>query len=115
MMTTDFGKYPFLICSILLGLSAALYISDMPFIPYVYAVSGAGVAVAFLTNIYRGDNARLRRLNIQQAVAALLLPVSSYFMFKNMNEWFICLLVSGILQIYIIFVRNYEKNKDNKE
>lgn len=97
---------------ILLVLSAAFYTTGKPFIPYLYAVAGAGVAVAFLANPYRGENLRLRRLNIQQAISALLLPVSSYLMFRKMNEWFVCLLVSAVLQIYIVVIREHEEKKN---
>jgi hypothetical protein len=110
-MNRKFKDFLFYTCSIFLVLSAVFYTAGWYFIPYVYAVAGAGVAVAFLTNPYRGDNTRIKRLNIQQAIAALLLPVSSYFMFKKMNEWIICLLISAVLQIYVIFIREYEEKK----
>jgi hypothetical protein len=110
-MNRKFNDFFFYICSLFLVFSALFYTAGWSFIPYIYAVSGAGVAVAFLTNPYRGDNIRMKRLNIQQAIAALLLPVSSYFMFKKMNEWIICLLISAVLQIYVIFVREYEEKK----
>lgn len=114
-MSNRLKNYLFLTCGILLILSAVLYVTGWTFIPYVYAISGAGIAVAFLTNPYDGDNPRLKRLNIQQAIAAILLPVSSYFMFKGMNEWFICLLVSGILQTYVIYIKDYEDKKKDKK
>jgi len=112
MGTTTYRNYLFYICAALLVLSAALYITGNEYVPYVYAISGAGVAVAYLSNPYRGDNLRLKRLNIQQAIAAILLPVSSYFMFKNMNEWFVVLFVSAFLQLYVIFAREKEEKKD---
>jgi hypothetical protein len=64
---------------------------------------------------YRQHQRGNRLLNIQQAIAALMLPVSSYFMFKGMNEWIICLFVSAILQTYVVFIRDYEEKKKNKE
>jgi hypothetical protein len=96
----------------LLLLAAALYTTGWVFIPYVYAAAGAGVAVFFLLHPYKGDNFRLRRLNIQQAIAALMLPVSAYFMFLQRNEWIVCLLVSALLQTYVSFVREYEEKKN---
>lgn len=96
---------------ILLVLSAALYITGLPFIPYIYAISGAGVAVHLLSDQYRGDNLRLKRLNVQQTIAAVLLPVSSYFMFKGKNEWFIFLFVSALLILYVLYVHSYEEKK----
>jgi hypothetical protein len=112
-METPFKKYFFYTCAILLLLSAALYITGNKYIPYVYAVAGAGVAIFYLSNPYQGRNMRLKRLNIQQAIAAILLPVSSYFMFKGMNEWFIVLFVSAFLQLYVVLIRDREEKKDN--
>jgi hypothetical protein len=105
-MTDKIKTYIFYACAILLVVSAALYITGNKYIPYIYAVSGAGIAVAYLTNPYRGDNFRLKRLNIQQAIAAILLPVSSYLMFQKRNEWFATLFVSAILQLYVAIIRN---------
>jgi hypothetical protein len=110
-MNRKFKDFLFYICSIFLLFSAIFYTTEWNFIPYIYAVAGAGVAVLFLINPYKGDNIRLKRLNIQQSIAALLLPVSSYFMFNKMNEWIVCLLVSAILQVYVIFIRDYEEKK----
>jgi hypothetical protein len=106
-------KYLFIVCSILLLLSAISYLFEWSFVSYVYAVSGAGVAVYLLTSPYKGSNLRLKRLNIQQAVAAVLLPVSSYFMFKKMNEWFVCLFVSALLLLYVVYVKEHEEKKSN--
>jgi hypothetical protein len=113
-MADKIKTYLFYICAVLLVISAALYITENPYIPYLYAVSGAGVAVAYLANTYRGDNLRLKRLNIQQAIAAVLLPVSSYLMFQNKNEWFAALFVSAILQLYIAIIRTREEKKWKK-
>jgi hypothetical protein len=114
------ANYLFIIASTVLLLSAALYITDGQLISgtiinYAYAVSGAVVAVIYLTNRYQGTNFRLKRLNIQQVIAALLLPVSSYFMFKHQNEWFLCLLISAFLQIYIVIIRMVEERKEKSD
>jgi hypothetical protein len=108
-MVDKIKTYLFYICAALLLISAALYITGNKYIPYIYAVSGAGVAVAYLTNFYRGSNLRLKRLNFQQGIAAILLPVSSYFMFREKNEWFATLFVSAVLQLYIAIVRRREE------
>ena len=97
----------------LLILAAVLYITGWTFVPYLYGVACVGTTVLFLLHPYKGDNFRLKRLNIQQAIAALMLPVSAWFMFRNRNEWFVCLLVSAVLQTYVIFVRDYEEKKNN--
>jgi hypothetical protein len=112
-MSRKFKDYLLYICGSLLLFSALFYLTGWSFIPYIYAVAGAGIAVFFLSNPYYGDNLRLKRLNIQQAIAAIMLPVSSYFMFMGRNEWIICLLVSAILLTYVIFIRDYEEKKNN--
>ena len=96
----------------LLILSAILYTTGWTFVPYVYSVACVGMAGWFLFHPYKGDNFRLKRLNIQQAIAALMLPVSAYFMFRIRSEWIVCLLVSAILQTYVIFIRDYEEKKN---
>jgi len=113
-MTDKFKTCLFYISAIFLVISAALYITDNKYIPYIYAVSGAGVAVFYLTTPYRGDNLRLKRLNIQQVIAAVLLPFSSYLMFQRRNEWFALLFISAFLQLYIVIVRNLEEKKNGK-
>ena len=114
-MVTSFRNYIFYIGAIFLILSAALYITGNKYIPYVYAVSGAIVAVTYLSNPYQGSNLRLKRLNTQQAIAAILLPVSSFFMFKGMNEWFLVLFVSAFLQLYVILIREREEKKEKNQ
>ena len=114
-MNTKTKDRLYYICGILLLISAILYIQNWSFVPYMYAVAGAGIAVVLLSSPYKGENLRLKRLNMQQAIAALLLPVSSYLMFKGLNEWFVCLLVSAVLQLYIIFIKDYEEKKQNKD
>ena len=110
-MIKDYLLYLF---GTLLILSASLYITGWVFVPYVYGIACGGTAVLFLLHPYKGDNFRLKRLNIQQAIAALMLLISAWFMFRNHNnEWIFCLLVSAILQTYIIFVRDYEEKKNN--
>jgi hypothetical protein len=108
-------RFVFYSAGLLLVLSALLYITRWAFVPYLYAVASVVVATFFLLNSYRGDNFRLKRLNIQQAIAALMLPVSAYFMYRQMNEWIVCLLVSAILQTYVVFVRDYEEKKNKHE
>ncbi|MCL2651057.1 MAG: hypothetical protein FWD60_08560 [Candidatus Azobacteroides sp.] len=111
-MSEQFKNYLFYISAILLLLSAALYITGWPVIPYVYAVASAGVAIVYLTSPYRGENIRLKRLNAQEAIAAVLLPFSSYCMFKEKNEWVIFLAISAVLQFYVAFIKGKVQEKD---
>jgi len=116
-MTAKLTNYLFIIASTILLLSAVLYITEgqwisQKIVDYAYAVSGAVIAVIFLSNLYQGKNLRLKRLNIQQVIAAILLPVSSYFMFNRRNGWFVLLLVSAFLQIYTVIIKTVEEKKE---
>jgi hypothetical protein len=104
-------KWIFYCSAVALLASSAMYITGWKAVPYIYAVSCAGVATAYLATTYTGDNKRLRRLNFQQIIAALLLPLSSYLMFKHRNEWFLSLFVSAILQLYVVIARRHEEGK----
>jgi len=116
-MPTKLSNYLFIAASTVLLISTALYITEdqliFNIICYAYAVSGAIIAIYYLSNLYQGDNLRLKRLNIQQVIAAVSLPVSSYFMFNRQNEWFAFLLISAFLQIYIVVARTMEEKKEN--
>ena len=115
-MSARLTNFLFIVASTVLLLSSALYITEdqliFKIICYTYALSGALIAIIYLSNLYKGDNLRLKRLNFQQVIAALLLPVSSYFMFNRRNEWFMLLLISAFLQIYNVVVRNIEDKKE---
>jgi len=116
-MSPKVTNYLFIVASTILLISAALYITGNEWIfgkiiNYAYAISGAIIAVIYLSNRYQGPNFRLKRLNIQQVIAALLLPASSYFMFHRKNEWFIFLLISAFLQIYIVIIKTIEEKKE---
>ena len=112
-MTPKFKDYLFYISAVALLISAALYLVGWVFIPYVYAVAGAGIAVCYLSSPYRGNNLRLKRLTIQEVIAAILLPISSYFMFKGKNEWVLFLAISAILQLYVAIVKSKELKKED--
>ena len=115
LMPAKLTNFLFIIASTVLLISAALYIVEnhliLKIIGYSYSISGAIVAIYFLINLYKGENFRLKRLNFQQVIAALLIPVSSYFFFIRQNEWFMLLLVSVFLQVYIMVVRTIEEKK----
>jgi len=110
-MSNNFKEYLFYVSAVLLIISAALYITEWSFIPYLYAFASAGVAIVYLTSPYKGDNIRFKRLNIQETIAAILLPISSYLMFKGKNEWVIFLAVSAFLQFYVAVIKGKKQKK----
>ncbi len=113
-MNPKFKEYLFYISAILLLLTAALYITGWSFIPYLYIAASAGVALVYLASPYKGSNLRLRRLHIQEALAAILLLVSAYFMYKEKNEWFLFLALSAVIQVYVAFIKARELKKEGK-
>jgi len=96
---------------IVLLVSAMLYLTTWSWIPFVYAGAAIGLAAVLLCSPYKGDNFRLKRLNIQRAIAALMFPVSAWLMYKRLNEWFVCLLVASLLWLYVVFISDYEEKK----
>ena len=114
-MNQKFKDYLFYFSAILLLISAVLYLTEYSFVPYLYAGACTGVAICYLASPYLGKNKRLRRLNIQQAIAAILLPLSAYFMFEGKNEWILFLAVSAVLQLYTVFVKDRELKKESTE
>ncbi|MGL5894544.1 MAG: hypothetical protein ACRCZM_08020 [Bacteroidales bacterium] len=84
--------------------SSGTYLIKWEATPYIFAVGAAGVAVSHLTNKYKGTNLRKKRLHGTLGLAGLILVLSSYFMFKGMSEWIICLLISAVLHLYVSFV-----------
>ncbi len=107
-MSEKFKNYLFYIAAILLVVSAALYHIEKEYIPYVYAVASAGVALYYMTTPYKGEDKRIRRLHGYLVLSGILLVASSYFMFKGRQEWLICLLVSAVFQLYVALVRKKE-------
>ena len=69
-------------------------------VPYIFAVGGAGMSVIRLITPYRGKNTRLRRLVLIELFATLILLFASYLMFKGGNDWIVLLTISAFLQLY---------------
>ena len=108
-MNDRFKNYLYYISAVLLLLSAILYLTHWSFVPYVYAGASAGIVLAYFMTPYKGNNLRLKRLHAMEIAAGLLLLVSAYFMFKNKNDWFVCLTISAVLQLYAVFAKEREE------
>jgi hypothetical protein len=92
-------------CSGLLLLTGALlYMTQLSFAPYLFAIGAAGIAVCHLTAPVKHLSLRFRRLQIFNVIAGLLMVIASVFMFKHQNEWILCLTIAAILQLYTTFV-----------
>ena len=112
-MNATFKNCLFYISAVLLLLSAALYVTHWPFVPYTYAVASAGIALVYLSTPYEGNNLRLKRLHTMEIAAGIILLVSSYFMFKDKNEWFVCLTIAAVLQLYVVFAKEWAEKNNN--
>lgn len=112
-MKNKLVKFSFFLFPVLLILSAALYITEWNFIPYTYTVSGISTAIFILSVLYKGNNLRLKRLNVQLVLSSLFITGSSYFMFKKTNEWAVLLLIAILLFSYAMYIRDRELNKGN--
>jgi hypothetical protein len=99
----------FSVSGLLLLAGAALYLPKFSFAPYSFAVGAAGIAVCHLTTPVKHLSSRLRRLQTFNVIAGLLMVVASVFMFKDQNEWILCLSIAAILQVYAAFVVRKEK------
>ena len=81
---------------------------------------GAVLALAErLTERYRGDNLRVRRLYTMGKVSAVLYCVSAYLLINsstgNPSDWLAFLMAGAVMQIYCMFVYDYEKKKEDKK
>lgn len=102
---SKFKNYIFYTSAILLLVSAVLFDFGFSFVPYLYAIAAAGIAVCYMTSPYKGTNVRMKRLHGYLVLSGILLVASSYFMFKGGKEWIICLLISAVLQLYTSLVK----------
>ncbi len=100
--------------AVIIGALMPLFMVKLVWVPYLYAVGAAGVAVSRLTYRYKGKNFRLKRLHHIETFSSLFLVVSSYFMFKGDPDWVMLLTVAALLQLYTSFVIPREEAKEQQ-
>jgi len=88
---------------------AALYLTKLSFAPYLFAFGAAGLAIYQLSVPVKHLTVRFRRLQTLNVMAALLMVLASVLMFKQMNEWILCLTIAALLQLYTTFVASKER------
>lgn len=103
-MKQQFNNYIFYISAIAVLLAAAIHPLHWFYAPYIFAVGAAGMAITRLSRRYEGSNLRLKRLYRMESISALLIVVSSYFMFQQKNEWILFLGIAAFLQLYAAFL-----------
>lgn len=100
--------------AVIIGAAMPLFMIKLPWIPYVYAIGAAGMAVCRLTFRYKGKNFRLKRLYHIETFSSLFLVTSSYFMFRDDSDWIMLLTVAAALQLYTSILIPREVQKDQK-
>ncbi len=82
--------------------------------PWVFALGAALVAIDHLTQAYRGENLRLRRMSRIRALCGICFIIASCFVFRGEGRYWLPLTLAGaVLELYSQFVFNQEKKKDN--
>ncbi len=94
----------FALSGLLLLAGALLFLTKLTFAPYLFAVGAAGLAVSYLTLPVDKLDFRHKRLHRMNVLAGGLMIAASALMFKERNEWILCLTISAILQVYTSFV-----------
>lgn len=97
--------------ALLVLLGVTLFLTNLSFAPYLFAVGSAGIAICHLTTPTKDLDYRRRRLQIFNVIASLLLIVASSFMFMNKNEWILCVTIAALLLLYTSFITPKEKEK----
>ncbi|MDD2798936.1 MAG: hypothetical protein PHV20_10120 [Bacteroidales bacterium] len=111
-MKTPIKVIIFYISAVLILVSSALFITKWEYAPYLFAFGSAGVASYLLSTPYTGTNFRVKRLRRFEIISAVLLVVTSYFMFKHRTEWIMTLSIAAFLLLYSSIVVSIEEKKE---
>lgn len=101
--------------AVIIGAAMPLFMLKLPWVPYLYAVGAAGMAVCRLTFRYKGKNFRLKRLFHIETFSSLFLVASSYFMFRDDPDWVMLLTVAAALQLYTAILIPRVAKKENEK
>lgn len=106
----------FILGGLLILAGAASFITGWIGSPIIYTVGAVFFAIPQLMDRYEGPNVIIRRLRRQQIFGALLLLMTSFFMFTGEhNEWVICLAIAAFLELYTSFRLSQEEEKEKKK
>ncbi len=101
------------ILSFLLFIGQFLYFLKLSFAPYIYIAGAMSFATLQLTQRYKGKNFIIKRLQVQQALGAVLLIVAGILMLTlRRNEWIVCMSIAAVLQLYTAFRIPQELRKE---
>ncbi len=103
--------------AILILIAAIIYYFDTTIAKYMMIVGVSGFAAITFTTPYPGKSIRGKRLFNIQILAAILMAVSTYLMFVDINGWVVILLISAILILYssIIISQVYKQEQEDEK
>jgi len=112
-MMQKYQSVIFIIGGILTVAGAATHITGWVLSPYIYTAGAIMVTVIQFIDGYHGDSFIIKRLRKQQIFGALLLLLTSLFMFTTRhNEWIVCLSIAAVLELYTAFRIPQEMEKE---
>ncbi|MDR1810553.1 MAG: hypothetical protein LBR34_09175 [Prevotella sp.] len=82
---------------------------------YIMVAGVAGFAAVTFTSPYPGKSLRGKRLFNIQVFAVLLMFVSAYLMYEQMNQWVITLLLAAVFTLYSSALIPGELEKEKKD
>lgn len=104
----------FQIAAILILVAAVTFSFEPTVAKYLMIVGVAGFGATIFTSPYPGKSLRGKRLFNIQVLAVILMVVSTYLMFVDMNGWVVLLLISALLTLYcsIMLPRIYKEEEE---
>lgn len=102
--------------AVALLLGAALQITQLAWVPYLYLIGAIMFAYVQVMSGYEGKNIIIRRLRRQQIIGATLLVVAGVMMILwKRNEWVVCLTIAAVLEMYTAFRIPQEEEKEKNK
>lgn len=99
----------YLFCGIVVIASIFAYIYAQQFALYSYAVGALGMVAIRVSDLSKSSDANVRRLNIIQAVSAVLMLGAAYLMYIKFYGWLIAIIISAVIDLYVSFRMPSEK------
>jgi hypothetical protein len=82
--------------------------------PWIFSVGAAMVAIDHLTQAYKGNNLRLRRMSRIRAICGICYVIAAFYVFRGEGRyWLPVTIVGAVLELYSQYVITKENRKDN--
>lgn len=105
----------FQVSAILVLVAAIVYYFRPDIAKFIMIAGAIGYTAISFTTPYPGKSIRGKRLFNIQILAVLLMCVSAYLMFVNINSWVVTLLIAAILTLYSTIAMSMEYKKEQEE